>query len=116
MTGLSNRPAIEEGTGGDAANDRGRYIIARTVEAGAPQCGSVQRRDSGRDDSCPLGAAELIIFRHPCEETFVKIAVQLQPASGVSQQQVEYRWDPDTDILSAQLSPGASGNGMSGSV
>jgi len=45
----------------------------------------------------------------------VKIAVQLQPATGAPQE-VEYRWDPDTDILSAQLSPRASGEGMSGSV
>ena len=45
----------------------------------------------------------------------MKIAVQHQPATGL-QQEVEYRWDPDTDILSAQLSPPASGDGMSGSV
>jgi hypothetical protein len=48
-------------------------------------------------------------------ERFVKIAVQLQPVNG-SQQTVEYRWDPDTDILSAQLQPPATGEGMSGSV
>jgi hypothetical protein len=45
----------------------------------------------------------------------VKIAVQVQPANG-SQQQVEYRWDADTEILSAQLTPPARGEGMSGSV
>ena len=45
----------------------------------------------------------------------MKIAVQLQPANG-AQQKVEYTWDPDTDILSAQLSPRATGEGMSGSV
>jgi hypothetical protein len=45
----------------------------------------------------------------------LKIAVQLQPANG-SEQKVEYTWDPDTDILSAQLSPKATGDGMSGSV
>lgn len=45
----------------------------------------------------------------------MKIAVQLQPANG-SQQKVEYTWDADTDILSAQLSPRATGDGMSGSV
>ncbi len=45
----------------------------------------------------------------------MKIAVQLQPATG-SQQEVEYRWDPDTDILSAQILPRATGEGMSGSV
>jgi len=31
-------------------------------------------------------------------------------------QEVEYRWDPDTEILSAQLLPPATGEGMSGSV
>jgi len=45
----------------------------------------------------------------------VKIAVQLQPAEP-SAQKVEYTWDADTDILSAQLSPRVEGNGMSGSV
>ncbi len=45
----------------------------------------------------------------------MKIAVQLQPATGV-QQEVEYRWDADTDILSAQILPPATGEGMSGSV
>lgn len=45
----------------------------------------------------------------------MKIAVQLQPAEP-SAQKVEYRWDADTDILSAQLSPRVEGSGMSGSV
>jgi hypothetical protein len=47
----------------------------------------------------------------------VKIAVQvqIQPSEPTSQT-VEYRWDADTDILSAQLSPKVEGNGMSGSV
>jgi hypothetical protein len=45
----------------------------------------------------------------------VKIAVQLQPSEAPAQT-VEYRWDADTDILSAQLSPRVEGNGMSGSV
>lgn len=45
----------------------------------------------------------------------MKIAVQLQPANG-AQPQVEYRWDADTDILSAQLTPRTTGEGMSGSV
>ena len=45
----------------------------------------------------------------------MKIAVQLQPAER-SAQKVEYTWDADTDILSAQLSPRVEGNGMSGSV
>jgi len=45
----------------------------------------------------------------------VKVAVQLQPASALPAD-VEYTWDPDTDILSAQLSPRMSGDGLSGSV
>lgn len=45
----------------------------------------------------------------------MKIAVQLGPASDAPAE-VAYKWDPDTDILSAQLSPRASGEGMSGSV
>ena len=46
----------------------------------------------------------------------VKIAVQLEPALGMPGE-VSYRWDPDTDILSAQLpaQPGVT-EGMSGSV
>jgi hypothetical protein len=45
----------------------------------------------------------------------VKIAVQLEPGSP-SAAEVAYKWDPDTEILSAQLSPVAKGEGMSGSV
>jgi hypothetical protein len=45
----------------------------------------------------------------------VKIAVQVQPANGAPQK-VEYRWDADTEILSARLLPPARGEGMSGSV
>jgi hypothetical protein len=43
------------------------------------------------------------------------IAVQLEPAAGTTSK-VEYTWDADTDILSAQLSPRTSGDGLSGSV
>jgi hypothetical protein len=45
----------------------------------------------------------------------VNIAVQLEPAAG-SPAAVEYRWDTDTDILTARLEPPDGGNGMSGSV
>ena len=45
----------------------------------------------------------------------MKIAVQLEPASS-SPPGVEYTWDADTDILSAQLIPASAGAGMSGSV
>jgi hypothetical protein len=52
------------------------------------------------------------------KDTSVKIAVQVQiePAEQPSPQKVEYRWDADTEILSAQLSPRVEGKGMSGSV
>ena len=47
----------------------------------------------------------------------MKIAVQVQvEPSEPTAQTVEYRWDADTDILSAQLSPKIEGKGMSGSV
>ena len=45
----------------------------------------------------------------------MNIAVQLEPAAG-SPPAVEYRWDIDTDILSARLEAADGGNGMSGSV
>ena len=51
------------------------------------------------------------------QESRVKIPIQVEPAppGGVTPS-VEYRWDPDTEILSAQLSPRTTGKGMSGSV
>jgi hypothetical protein len=45
----------------------------------------------------------------------VKIAVQLEPQPTVPAE-VQYTWDADTDILSAQVLPPAMGDGMSGSV
>jgi hypothetical protein len=45
----------------------------------------------------------------------VKIPIQVEP-SGEATPAVEYRWDPDTEILSAQLNPRSSGKGLSGSV
>ena len=45
----------------------------------------------------------------------MKIAIQVEPA-GETPPVVEYRWDPDTEILSAQVSPRLAGEGMSGSV
>lgn len=44
-----------------------------------------------------------------------KIPIQVEPA-GDAAPTVEYRWDPDTEILSAQVSPRLPGDGMSGSV
>lgn len=46
----------------------------------------------------------------------MKIPIQVEPAADATPT-VEYRWDPDTEILSAQLHPRvADGAGMSGSV
>jgi hypothetical protein len=45
----------------------------------------------------------------------VNIAVQLEPPSG-SPPAVKYRWDPDTDILTARLDSTDGGTGTSGSV
>ena len=45
----------------------------------------------------------------------MKIALQVEPAAEATPT-VEYRWDPDTEILSAQVRPRASGTGPSGSV
>ena len=45
----------------------------------------------------------------------VKIPIQIEPSGGAAPA-VEYRWDPDTEILSAQLKPRAAGKGLSGSV
>ena len=45
----------------------------------------------------------------------MNIAVQIEPAAGAPPE-VEYRWDPDTDILTANLRATAVGEGMSGSV
>jgi hypothetical protein len=48
-------------------------------------------------------------------ESRVKIPIKVEPANGTAAA-VVYRWDPDTEILSAQLKQTASGPGMSGSV
>jgi hypothetical protein len=50
----------------------------------------------------------------PQRSALVNIAVQTEPASVLSD--VDYRWDTDTDILTATLRNGAKGTGMSGSV
>jgi hypothetical protein len=49
------------------------------------------------------------------KEAVVNIAVHVEPSSGTPPD-VDYRWDPDTDILSCQLRPRAVGEGMSGAV
>ena len=45
----------------------------------------------------------------------IPIQVEPSPAAGTAPA-VEYRWDRDTEILSAQLNPRSQGKGMSGSV
>ena len=45
----------------------------------------------------------------------MNIAVQVEPTDG-SPPEVEYKWDADTDILSAQLKTRTTGVGLSGSV
>jgi hypothetical protein len=45
----------------------------------------------------------------------VNVAVRIEPAKGTPSA-VEYRWDPDTDILTANLRARAVGEGASGSV
>ncbi len=45
----------------------------------------------------------------------MKVAVEVRPADATTAS-VAYTWDPDTDILSAQLSPRASGDGASATV
>lgn len=45
----------------------------------------------------------------------MNIDVHLEPSSGIPPE-VEYTWDADTDILSAQLRPSERGEGLSGSV
>ena len=45
----------------------------------------------------------------------MKVAVELRPADEAPAS-VEYTWDPDTDILSAQLSPRAKADGNGGSA
>ena len=45
----------------------------------------------------------------------MKIPIQVEPNAGGAAI-VEYRWDPDTEILSAQLNPRLAGTGLSGSV
>lgn len=46
----------------------------------------------------------------------VKIPIQIEPSVAAQTPAIQYRWDPDTEILSAQITPRATGTGMSGSV
>lgn len=46
----------------------------------------------------------------------MKIVVQIGPTADGAPPEVAYRWDLDTDILSAQVTGGVASEGMSGSV
>lgn len=46
----------------------------------------------------------------------MNISVQLEPATGVTAPAVDYRWDTDTDILTARLAGATAPGGMSGSL
>jgi hypothetical protein len=59
--------------------------------------------------------SEQYIFTCPTGELPVNVAVQLEPTAEPCPA-VEYRWDTDTDILTARLAGAATGGGMSGSV
>jgi hypothetical protein len=48
-------------------------------------------------------------------ECAVSFAVEIEPAQGAPPE-VDYRWDPDTDILTATIRPASVGEGLSGSV
>jgi hypothetical protein len=52
---------------------------------------------------------------HPDPENVVSFAVQIEPAQG-NPPDVDYRWDADTDILTAAVRAKAVGEGLSGSV
>src|SRR5687768_3846300 len=51
----------------------------------------------------------------PEPESVVSFAVQIEPAQGTPAD-VEYRWDTDTDILTASVRSKSVGEGLSGSV
>ena len=70
-----------------------------------------------RHDTRPLFAspARWLAEIRKVKETHVKIPIRVEPSEEAAPA-VEYRWDADTEILSAQLATRASGQGMSGSV
>jgi len=62
-----------------------------------------------------LAAATILAHIRAPKEVVVNISVQVEPSAGTPPD-VDYRWDPDTDILSAHLRPCAVGEGLSGAV
>jgi hypothetical protein len=76
---------------------------------------SLQTKDTTRSFWAAPLANRITNFARPTRRANVNIAVQVEPANG-SPPEVEYKWDADTDILSAQLKTRGSADGMSGSV
>lgn len=61
-------------------------------------------------------ARPCIVYRPSITEPrLIKVPIKVEPANGAATS-VEYRWDSDTEILSAQLKQRPTGSGMSGSV
>lgn len=83
--------------------------------------GGVER--SGGQQLCPAlrakgygaDAARLHHAWVALPEDLVNVAVQLEPLAD-SLPVVSYRWDEDTDILTAQIATAVTGEGLSGSV
>jgi hypothetical protein len=76
------------------------------------------RRADIRAAARPKGDVERVrrrIFSRSRARSALNIAVQLEPCRG-SPPAVEYRWDTDTDILTARLDTAAEGAGPSGSL
>jgi hypothetical protein len=59
-----------------------------------------------------LDASEIAVPELECAVSF---AVQIEPSEGIPPE-VEYRWDSDTDILTAAVRANSVGEGLSGSV
>lgn len=105
--GDSDRKDSDKG-GGKKGKAKGR---ARTNELTA---WGWKALSSLRGGALYLTAARLDSSSPPWRRS-VNIAVQIEPAAGAPPA-VEYRWDTDTDILTARLAGTATTSGMSGSV
>ncbi len=62
-----------------------------------------------------IPVARAVNFAFPRAGVAVSFAVQIEPAQGVPSE-VDYRWDADTDILTAAVRAKAVGEGLCGSV
>jgi hypothetical protein len=75
----------------------------------------MQRQAQPRNVPCSRETGRARRFPPPDRSDAVNLAVQIDPTTDAPSA-VDYRWDADTDILTANLRNGASGEGMSGSV